>query len=166
MRRAALLLTLVVVALVSCATRSVAQWSQVLKLNGTFASSAFFFNATEGMIGTPRLEGDFRLLPDGTLAGGAVVRKTATAATTRSALGLPFYSGPVRYWQRFNLADQPGKSVRLRCDGIAANVAAVRINGVDCGAVRWAPNEVEVTAALKRGKTSAPSAGAASAAAS
>ena len=108
-------------------------------------------NSTEGMIGTPRLEGDFRLLPDGTLAGGAGAGTTATAATTRSALGLPFYSGPVRYWQRFNLADQPGKLVRLRCDGIAANGAAVRINGVDCGAVRWAPNEVEVTAALKRG---------------
>ena len=107
--------------------------------------------STDGMIGAPRLEGNFSVGPGGGLAPASSGSRTATATTTRTALGLPFYAGPVRYWQRFTLADIPGKTIRLRGDGISANGAAVRVNGVVCGSMRWAPDEVEVTPALRRG---------------
>ncbi len=107
--------------------------------------------STDGMIGACRLEGDFAVLRGGVLGAASAVGSTATAATTRSELGLPFYNGPVRYSQRFILPAVVGKTIRLRCDGISANGAAVRVNGVACGSVRWAPDEVEVTRALRRG---------------
>ena len=107
--------------------------------------------ATDGMIGACRLEGNVIVRPGGALETTPARRATATAATTRTALGLPFYCGPVRYWQRFNLKAKPGGRVRLRCPGISGNGAAVRVNGVPCGSVRWAPDEVDVTAAVRRG---------------
>jgi len=85
------------------------------------------------------------------LAAAPAAGTTATAATTRTGLGLPFYSGPLRYWQRVNLPDTAGKKVRLQCERLSANGTAVRINGLACGSVRWAPDEVDVTAAVRRG---------------
>ena len=107
--------------------------------------------STDGMIGACRLEGNVIVRPDGTLGTAPAGDVVATSHTTRSALGVPFYSGPLRYWQRFNLGEVAGKTVRLRCDGISGNGAAIRINGVPCGAVRWAPDEADVTAAVRRG---------------
>jgi len=107
--------------------------------------------ATDGMIGACRLEGAVLSLPDGTVGPMPAGGSPATATTKRAELGLPVYSGPLRYRQRFYLGDMAGKTVRLRCDGISGNGAAVRVNGVPCGAVRWAPDEVDVTAALRRG---------------
>jgi hypothetical protein len=107
--------------------------------------------STDGMIGACRLEGNFAVRADGSLIPTAGGEASATAATTRTELGLPFYSGPVRYTQRFNLSEFAGKTVRLRWDGLAANGAAVRINGMACGALRWAPFELDVTKTLRRG---------------
>lgn len=107
--------------------------------------------STDGMIGACRLEGNVTVFPRGVIgampAGGAV----ATSATTRAELGLPYFGGPVRYWQRFKLGKPAGKTIRLCCAGISGNGAAVRVNGTPCGSVRWAPDEVEVTRAIRSG---------------
>ncbi len=108
--------------------------------------------ATEGMIGACRLDGNFSVLPGGAVASPTARGKTATSATTRAELGLPFCGGAVRYTQHFYVGEVTGrKRFRLRCEGISGNGAAVRINGLPCGSVRWAPDEVEVTAAIRRG---------------
>ena len=107
--------------------------------------------STDGMIGACRLEGNVIVRPGGALQATPAAEALATAATTRTALGLPFYCGPVRYWQRFNLNGKPGVTLRLCCPGITGNGAAVRVNGVRCGSVRWAPDEVDVTEAIRRG---------------
>jgi hypothetical protein len=107
--------------------------------------------STDGMIGACRIEGNVIMQPGGLIGATPKGDTTATATTTRTALGLPFFSGPVRYWQRFNLGEVAGKTVRLHCDGISGNGAAVRVNGRPCGSVRWAPDEVEVTAAIRPG---------------
>jgi hypothetical protein len=107
--------------------------------------------ATNGMIGPCWLEGNVMVRPDGKITPAPTRSVNATAATTRSELGLPYYGGVVRYAQRFAWAPVAGQTVRLRCRGMAGNGAAVRINGVPCGSVRWAPEEVDVSAALRRG---------------
>ena len=101
-------------------------------------------SATEGMIGPCRLEGNIAQPFRG------VIR--ATAHSTRRELGLPFFSGPLCYEQTFQLRAVTGKSVRLGCDGRPGNVTAVRLNGVACGSLRWAPYSVDVTAALRAGE--------------
>jgi hypothetical protein len=107
--------------------------------------------STDGMIGACRLEGNFAVRASGSLIPAGQGETITSAATTRTQLGLPFYSGPVRYAQRFNLPEFAGKTVRLRWNGLAANGAVVRINGVPCGSLRWAPFELDVTKALRRG---------------
>jgi hypothetical protein len=108
-------------------------------------------SSTDGMIGAPRIEGDFLVGAGGRLMAKGKDGRMANAGTARSTLGLPCYSGPLRYWQRFEWAGTGGQAVRLRCAGITANGAAVRVNGVPSGSVRWAPDEVDVTRALRRG---------------
>lgn len=107
--------------------------------------------STDGMIGACRLEGDVVVLPDGKIepcpAGGII----ATSATTRTKLGLPYYCGAVRYAQRFNVGEAAGQQFLLRCAGISGHGAAVRINGIACGSIRWAPDEIDVTAAIQPG---------------
>ena len=107
--------------------------------------------STDGMIDACRLEGDVVVLPDGRLGASPKGGTTATSATTRAKLGLPFYCGAVRYSQRFHVDDVAGKQFLLRCQGICGHGAAVRINGASCGSIRWAPDEVDVTAALRPG---------------
>ncbi len=107
--------------------------------------------STDGMIDACRLEGDVVVLPDGRLGASPKAGTTATSATTRAKLGLPFYCGAVRYSQRFHVDDVAGKQFLLRCQGICGHGAAVRINGASCGSIRWAPDEVDVTAALRSG---------------
>jgi hypothetical protein len=108
--------------------------------------------STDGMIGACRLAGNFVVGPRRVLVPVPSRGVTVTAATTRTELGLPFYCGPVRYWQKVTLRKVGGERMRLRCDGISANGAAVRVNGVACGSVRWSPDEVDVTRAVRRGE--------------
>lgn len=107
--------------------------------------------STDGMIGACRLEGAIAVLPRGVIGPMPKSGGIATAATTRAELGLPFHGGRVRYWQKFRLGKMTGKKIRLRCVGIAGNGAEVRLNGVLCGSVRWAPDEVTVTRAIRSG---------------
>ena len=107
--------------------------------------------ATDGMIGACRLEGRVVVSPGGLISPAPANGTVATAATPRAELGLPYHGGVVRYGQKFRLRGPGSKSVRLRCAGLAGNGATVRLNGVPCGAVRWAPDEVDVSAALRPG---------------
>jgi hypothetical protein len=77
---------------------------------------------------------------------------SATAATTRAAMGLPFYGGPLRYAQEFDWRGPLGGAVDLAFNTSPGNVAGIRLNGVACGVVRWAPDRVDVTAALRVGR--------------
>jgi hypothetical protein len=104
--------------------------------------------ATDGMVGPCRLEGDF-LVERGDGLREAISRgASATAATTRAALGLPHSGEPVDYGQEFDWRGDRERKVLLRCLGTPGGVAEVLINGTACGSLRWAPDELEVTAAL------------------
>ena len=91
------------------------------------------------------------VLPDAKIVPRASGRVTATVRTTRAQLGLPYYGGIVRYHQRFNVPVISGKKFRLTCAGLAGTGAAIRVNGVPCGLVLWAPDAVDVTRAVRRG---------------
>jgi len=88
----------------------------------------------------------------GVIAAAPAADERATSATTRTELGLPFYSGPVRYSQRVNLRPLADRSYFLQCPGITGNGAKVSVNRQDCGSLRWAPDEVEITAAIRPGE--------------
>ena len=112
--------------------------------------------STDGLIGPCHLEGNCLVRPGPQLRPRPAGRITATARTTRSQLGLPHHGGGVRYRQSFQLAEVPaaGSAIPpyiMTCAGIAGTGATVRVNGAPCGAVRWAPDEVDVTSALRRG---------------
>lgn len=107
---------------------------------------------TDGMLGPCRLEGPGLVLPGGAIARLPGQGGVATAATTRATLGLPYYGGAVVYAQEFEWRGPAGAPVSLEFSAPPGNGAAVKLNGVDCGAVRWAPDCVEVTAALRRGR--------------
>jgi hypothetical protein len=60
-----------------------------------------------------------------------------------------YYSGTAVYSKSFNWEGGQGRWwLEL---GRAANIAAVRLNGVDCGVVWTAPYRVEITKALRKG---------------
>ena len=61
-----------------------------------------------------------------------------------------YYSGTATYTSTFKWKGKPKGRVYLAL-GEVANVATVRVNGVDCGTVWTAPRRVDVTHALKRG---------------
>ncbi|MBP1614251.1 MAG: DNA-binding protein [Bacteroidetes bacterium] len=61
-----------------------------------------------------------------------------------------YYSGTVTYKTSFNRKKNPKGRILLSV-GKVADVATVRINGVDCGTVWTAPYEVDVTSAMKKG---------------
>ncbi len=107
--------------------------------------------STDGMIGDCRLEGNVVVRRGGVIAAVPAADERATSATTRTELGLPFYSGPVRYSQQVNLRPVAGRKYFLQCAGITGNGAKVWVNREDCGSLRWAPDEVEITAALRPG---------------
>lgn len=107
--------------------------------------------STDGMIGACRLEGNVAVLPRGVIGPTPARGMTATAATTRAELGLPFFGGPLRYWQRFTWGGEAAKKIRLSCAGISGQSATVQLNGVPCGSIRWAPDELDVTRAMRSG---------------
>lgn len=107
--------------------------------------------STDGMLGPCRLEGNVAMDRRAMIAATPAGSGQATSATTRSELGLAFYSGPLRFWQRFRMETVAEKTAWLHCAGIAGNGASVRLNGVECGSIRWAPDEMDVTRAIRAG---------------
>ncbi|MEO6875625.1 MAG: hypothetical protein ABI222_12470 [Opitutaceae bacterium] len=107
--------------------------------------------SSDGLIGAPWVEGSVIVRPGGKIEAAGASGASATSATTRAELGLPYFGGPLRYTQQFHLRSLPGKPVHLRCEGFSGNGGAVRVNGVICGTMRWAPADVDVTKALRRG---------------
>jgi hypothetical protein len=70
--------------------------------------------------------------------------------TTRSELGIKYYSGIATYRKTFNLAQVPGGKTYLDL-GVVHDMARVRLNGKDHGVVWCAPWRVEVTGVIKAG---------------
>ena len=64
---------------------------------------------------------------------------------------LKYYSGTATYATTFKWKGKPKGRIYLSL-GEIANVATVRLNGVDCGTVWTAPYRVELTQALKKGE--------------
>ncbi|MFA5393714.1 MAG: glycosyl hydrolase [Candidatus Ratteibacteria bacterium] len=75
--------------------------------------------------------------------------------------GFPFYCGRVKLTAGFNIK-LPGRvfsrrgkgkgKVFLRLNGVEAACALVRINGKDCGVLRWEPFLVDISGAVKSGR--------------
>jgi hypothetical protein len=71
--------------------------------------------------------------------------------TQRTEEAIKYYSGRATYRKTFDLAD-PSPLTSLYLDlGVVKNVARVRLNGHDLGAVWTAPWQVEITNVLKSG---------------
>ena len=106
--------------------------------------------STDGLIGDCRLEGNV-VFQRGIIGPAPKTEGFAASATTREELGLPFHGGPLRYSQRITFQPTAGKTYFLQCPDVAGNGATVRVNGRACGAIRWAPEQVDVTRALRSG---------------
>jgi len=64
---------------------------------------------------------------------------------------IKYYSGTATYTTTFKWKGKPKGHIYLML-GEVANVATVRVNGIDCGTVWTAPYRADITHALKRGK--------------
>lgn len=99
------------------------------------------------------LTGPWSVSFDHTLGGpsGSVKFETLSDWTTNADTTIKYYSGTARYEKSFkNTAKLSGKRVWLDL-GEVANIAAVKLNGKDCGVAWTAPYRVEITDALKKG---------------
>lgn len=66
--------------------------------------------------------------------------------------GLPFYSGNVSYVVSSNLALGRGERAFIRVPGYDGVACRVLVDGCEAGVAAWAPNEVEITGFIPRGK--------------
>lgn len=66
--------------------------------------------------------------------------------------GFPFYCGRTQLSTAFDLQDKPAGKVYLKLSGAQLASAVVRINGTDCGTLRWKPFMVDITDAVKQGE--------------
>lgn len=64
---------------------------------------------------------------------------------------IQYYSGTARYTTHFTYTHKPTGRSFLHV-GEVANVATVRLNGIDCGTLWTPPYRVEITAALQQGR--------------
>lgn len=97
------------------------------------------------------LAGDFAVAMS---AGGKRYTITKEGAALRIGdwvgQGLPFYSGSVSYRKEIDLDVASGTRQFLKVR-FAGTLARVRVNGVECDSVLWAPWETEITKALRDG---------------
>lgn len=63
-----------------------------------------------------------------------------------------YYSGRAVYTNTFNWTDDRKMPVAYLRLGRVENIAVIKVNGVECGTAWTAPYQVEVTAALRKGK--------------
>lgn len=74
------------------------------------------------------------------------------AGTNLTREGYPFYCGRAAYRSVFNYSEEPAGRVYLQLTDADISCADVRINGVNCGVVRWSPYVVDITDAVKTGR--------------
>ena len=70
--------------------------------------------------------------------------------TTRLEPGIKFYSGIATYRKNFDMARIPGRKTYLDL-GVVHEIARIRLNGKDLGAVWCAPWRIDISTALKEG---------------
>ncbi|MBN1676723.1 MAG: hypothetical protein JXR37_37105 [Kiritimatiellae bacterium] len=68
------------------------------------------------------------------------------------AQGYPFYSGSMTYRADWRRSPKKNRRYRLRLLDPACTLAAVRVNGQDVGRILWRPYELDITAALQKGR--------------
>jgi hypothetical protein len=83
--------------------------------------------------------------------GRTVVREQLFDWSKEDDERIRYYSGTATYTASFKWKGKPKGDVYLTL-GEVANVATVRVNGIDCGTVWTAPYRAGITHALKRGK--------------
>jgi hypothetical protein len=66
--------------------------------------------------------------------------------------GFPFYSGRIRLSSRFGLPDEGHGRVMLALNNAFAASVTVRLNGTECGTLRWPPYMIDVTDAASTGE--------------
>lgn len=82
---------------------------------------------------------------------GKTVKRTALFDWSKEAdEAIKYYSGSATYRTTFQWKGSLPKKVFLAL-GEVANVATVRVNGIDCGTLWTAPYQADITAALKKG---------------
>ncbi|MFA7373189.1 MAG: glycoside hydrolase [bacterium] len=65
--------------------------------------------------------------------------------------GFPFYSGRMRLQTTFTMEKEAQKRVFLQLDDVSAACVRVRVNGQECGTLRWEPFILDISAAVKLG---------------
>ena len=65
--------------------------------------------------------------------------------------GFPFYCGRIRCKSGFDLPIKPSGRLMLGLNGASMASATVRINGTDCGTLRWKPYVLDITGAVRQG---------------
>jgi hypothetical protein len=100
----------------------------------------------KGMVGTPKLLGDFRVVSPEDCAVGEL--PASVGVGDLSALGLPFYTGTVRLATTIEL---PPGAHTLVVDG-AADYPRASLNGCDLGARPWPPYEFDISNCAQAGE--------------
>jgi hypothetical protein len=81
----------------------------------------------------------------------AVAFESLTSWSTHADAGIKHYSGTAIYSHTFQWKEKK-RGTRVWLDlGKVANIAEVRVNGVDCGVAWTSPYRVDITQALKAG---------------
>jgi hypothetical protein len=68
--------------------------------------------------------------------------------------GFPFYCGRTILKGAFDLPENPDGTVFLQLNGARIASAQIRVNGVQCGSLRWPPFVIDVSAAVRTGANS------------
>ena len=69
--------------------------------------------------------------------------------------GFPFYCGRIRLKGSFELAKKPAGGLFLQLVNASMASASIKVNGVECGVLRWKPFVVEITKAARVGSNEA-----------
>jgi len=75
--------------------------------------------------------------------------------TTDSLDLIKYFSGTVLYKSSFTMDKEPGELLTAFFKiGLLYNMATVKINGIDCGTIWTAPNQVDIKKAIRKGENS------------
>lgn len=67
-----------------------------------------------------------------------------------TAEGFPFYCGRARFQASFDIRRRPEGRVYLGLSGAKVACARIKLNGIECGTLRWPPFVIEVTGLVRQ----------------